>query len=223
MEPVVAPFVVEAGFAGPDSLDDAPPFFALRVPSVVLFLGDAEHLEFVLVPATDYIHAEASLPDVVRRGHLLGRHERMMQGDVDRAEDPEVTGGREQATRPGNRLEAGPVGVGVAAIAFPPRDGHHALESEVVCHLRQLEVILPASLPALREHGVGSPARAIGAEESESKTVARHDREDTTMGQKKVARLSRGLLGSSSRWWWRARPSWPRRSANPSGSACSTP
>src|SRR5438128_7326283 len=151
MEPVVAPFVVEAGFAGPDSLDDAPPSFALRIPRVVRFLGDAEHLELVLVPATDYVHAEASLSDVVRSGHLLGRHEGMMQGNVDRAEDVEATGGREQATRPGNRFEAGPVGVGLAAIALPSRDGHHALDSELVRYLRQPEVILPAGLPALRE------------------------------------------------------------------------
>src|SRR2546422_11085820 len=91
------------------------------------------------------------------------------------AEYGEATGARQQATRPGNGLEAGPVGVGDTAIAFPSRDGHHALESDLVRHLREPEVVLPAGLPALRERGVGSPARAICAEEPESETVAVHE------------------------------------------------
>src|SRR5438093_11687013 len=142
---------------------------------VVLLLGHPEHLELVLVPAADDVHAEASLANVVPRGHLLGRHEGMMQGNVDRAEHVEAPRRGQQATRPGNRFEAGPVGVGLASVALPPRDGHHALDPDLIRHLRQLEVVLPARLPALGERGIRSPARAIGAEEPEPEAIAVHE------------------------------------------------
>src|SRR2546425_5429691 len=172
VELVIRPLVIEPAFAGPDPLDDAPPLFALSVAGVVLLLGHPEHLELVLVPATDDVHAEASPANVVPRGHLLGRHERMMQGNVDRAEHVQAPRRGQQATRPGNRFEAGPVGVGLASVALPPRDGHHALDPDLVRHLRQPEVVLPARLPALGERGIRSPARAIGAEEPEPEAIA---------------------------------------------------
>src|SRR5436309_2158949 len=175
VELVVRPLVIEPVFAGPDPLDDAPPLFALSVAGVVLLLGHPKHLELVLVPAADDVHAEASLANVVRRGHLLGRHEGMMQGNVDRAEHVEAPRRGQQATRPGNRFETGPVGVGLASVALPPRDGHHALDPDLVRHLRQLEVVLPARLPALGERGIRSPARAIGAEEPEPEAIAVHE------------------------------------------------
>src|SRR5438552_8638694 len=175
VELVVRPLVIEAVFAGPDPLDDAPPLFALSVAGVVLLLGHPEHLELVLVPATDDVHAEASLANVVPCGHLLGRHEGMMQGNVDRAEHVEAPRRGQQATRPGNRFEAGPVGVGLASVALPPRDGHHALDPDLVRHLRQPAVVLPARLPALGERGIRSPTRAIGAEEPEPEAIAVHE------------------------------------------------
>src|SRR6266446_1484558 len=172
VELVIRPLVIEPAFAGPDPLDDAPPLFALSVAGVVLLLGHPEHLELVLVPATDDVHAEASPANVVPRSHLLGRHEGMMQGNVDRAEHVQAPRRGQQATRPGNRFEAGPVGVGLASVALPPRDGHHALDPDLVRHLREPEVVLPARLPALGERGIRSPARAIGAEEPEPEAIA---------------------------------------------------
>ena len=72
------PFIVERSFTGPDPLDDAPPFFALRVALVVLVLRHPEHLELVLVPATDDVDAEATLANMVRRRHLLGSDKGMV-------------------------------------------------------------------------------------------------------------------------------------------------
>jgi hypothetical protein len=108
---VVRASVVERSFAGPDALDNAPPFFALCVALVVLVLRNSEHLELVLVPATNNVDAEAALANMVRCGHLLGGDERMMQGDVDGAEHVEAPRHCQQAAGPGNRFKAGAVGV----------------------------------------------------------------------------------------------------------------
>jgi hypothetical protein len=70
--------VVKRRWTGPDTLDDAPPFGALRIAFVMLLLRDPEHLELVLVPATDDVHAEAALANMVRCGHLLGSDKRMV-------------------------------------------------------------------------------------------------------------------------------------------------
>ena len=72
----------------------------LGIPGTWVKLADIdrEHLKLILVPAADDVHPEAPLANVVRGGHLLGRHERMMQGDVDRAEHVEAMGRRQQAT-----------------------------------------------------------------------------------------------------------------------------
>src|SRR5438034_8703557 len=174
VETVVGSVVIEAGLSGPDPLDDGPPFFALGVAGVVLLLGPAEPVELVLVPAADDVHAEAPAADVIAGGHLLGRDERVMQGNMNRAEHVQTPGGRQEAAGPGDRLEAGSVGVGLAPVALPARDGHHALDPDRVRHLRQLEIVLPAGVPALGKRGVGSPARAIGAEEPEAKSIAVH-------------------------------------------------
>src|SRR5215510_16091142 len=111
MELVVRARIVERSFAGPDPLDDAPPFFALRVALVVLVLRYPEHLELVLVPAADDVDAEAALANMVRCGHLCGGDERMVQGHMHRAEHVEAPRHSQQTTRPGDRFKAGAVGV----------------------------------------------------------------------------------------------------------------
>ena len=73
----------------------------------------------------------------------------------------------EQSAGPGDRLEARAVDVGLAAVALPARDGHHALQSTLVRQLRQREVVVPGRLPALGHGGVRAPIGAIGAEEAE--------------------------------------------------------
>ena len=110
-ELVVHAHVVERSCAGPDPLDDAPPFFALCVALVVRVLCNPEHLELVLVPATDDVDAEAALANLVCRRHLLGGDERMMQWDVDSAKHVEASRHCEQATGPGDRFKAGAIGV----------------------------------------------------------------------------------------------------------------
>ena len=45
---------------------------------IVLVRRHPEHLELVLVPATDNVDAEASLADVIRRGHLFGSGDGMV-------------------------------------------------------------------------------------------------------------------------------------------------
>jgi hypothetical protein len=60
---------------------------SLLVASLVLERRQPEHLKLVLVPAADDVHAQAALANMVRRGHLLGGGDGMIQGDVDSAED----------------------------------------------------------------------------------------------------------------------------------------
>jgi len=88
-----------------------PPFFALRVALVMLMLRDPNIWNSSSLPATDDVDAEAALANVVRRGHLLGGDERMMQGDVDGAKHVEAPCYCQQATGPGNRFKAGAIGV----------------------------------------------------------------------------------------------------------------
>jgi len=168
------PLEGERRFASPDPLDDAPPFFSLLVADVVLLLRDPEHLELVLVPAAHDVHAEASATDVVGRGHLLGGDEGMMKGNVDRAEHVDASSRGQQARRPGDGLEAEGVGIRLATVALPAGDGHHGLDPNLVRQLREPEVVLPAGNPALGERRIGSPARAIGAEDRQPKPVGLH-------------------------------------------------
>src|SRR5262245_5696846 len=172
---VVCADVVERRGTGPDLFDDAPPLFALGVALVVLALRHPKHLELVLVPATDDVDAEAALANVVRRGHLLGGNERMVQWHVHGAKYIHVLRCGQQATGPGNRFKAGAIGVRLTPIALPACDGDHALDPDLICQLRQSDVVLPTGIPVLGKGRIGSAARTIGSKEPQLEGVTVHE------------------------------------------------
>ena len=83
-----------------------------------------------------------------------------------------VAASRPHAQAIDSKLE--PFGIGLAPVALPPRDGHHALDPDLVRQLGESEIVLPAGLPALGERGIGSSARAIGSEEPQAEAVPVH-------------------------------------------------
>ena len=54
---------IEILLVGPDQLERVDPFLGVFVALLMLALLDAEHVEFVLVPADHDVEAEAALPD----------------------------------------------------------------------------------------------------------------------------------------------------------------
>src|SRR5262249_34438855 len=132
LELIVGAIVVERPLAGPDPFDDAPPFGTLGVPTVVLQLVHAEHLELVVVPATDQVRADPPLPDVVGGGELLGGEQRVVERNGERAEDVYALSRRQQSAGPGDRLEARAVRVGLTAVALPAGNRDQALDPNLV-------------------------------------------------------------------------------------------
>ena len=63
---------IELLAVGPDQLDGVDPFLRVVVARLVIALLDAEHLEFILVPADDDVQPEPPFADVVGGHHLLG-------------------------------------------------------------------------------------------------------------------------------------------------------
>ena len=96
----VAAGEVEALAFGPDQLDGVDPFLRVVVARFVIALRDAEHLEFVLVPADDDVQPEAPFADVVGGHHLLGRDDEMEQRRMHRAEASDSARRRQQRGRP---------------------------------------------------------------------------------------------------------------------------
>src|SRR5712692_10519205 len=121
--------VIRETFARPELFDDSPPFSAVFVADIVLPLCDSEQLEFILIPSADHVEGKTALPNVIGRGHLLGRDDRMDQRRVDGAEHIYAACLREQAARPGDGFQAFTIYVGRATMPFPSRDRHQAFDS----------------------------------------------------------------------------------------------
>ena len=162
---------VEVLLVGPDHLDDVDPFLGVFVALLVLALLHAEHIELALVPADDDVQPESPFADMVGGDHLLGRHDRIEQRRMHGAEHGDALARGQQAGRPGDRLERRALVVGVAAVALPASDRQHEVDAGLVRHAHELEIVRPASRPALRHQRHGAAGRTVCAEQPDLELV----------------------------------------------------
>jgi hypothetical protein len=163
---------IKGSFCGPNPPDNVPPFLAKDVTVIVFELAHSEHVELIDIPAADDIKGETALPNMVGRDHLLGRQDRMKKRDMDCVEDSYVVGLGQQPRSPGNSFENRSLEVSLATIAFPAPYRHDAFQSAAVGHLRQLQIVLPARVPALRNLGRRYPAGAVGGKQPQFEPIA---------------------------------------------------
>ena len=162
---------------GPEFADQIEPFLRIGIAGfVIVGQAQAKRLVFRLVPARDDVQARAAMADLVDGGDLLGHDDRMVGGGVDGGEDGDVLRRGQQACGPGHRLQHAAVEIGLAAIADPARDRQHEVDPGRVQHLRQLQVVVPAVVPARGDLCGGHPRRAVGREGAKAKPVAREHR-----------------------------------------------
>src|SRR4029453_9686786 len=110
------------------------------------------------------IEPEAAFADVVGGHHCLGGNDRMEQRRMQSTEDGDALGRREQARCPSDGLERGALVIGVAPITLPAPDWQEKIDTSLIGHPRELEIIRPASRPALRNKGDRPPRRTVRPE-----------------------------------------------------------
>ncbi len=164
---IEAAVVIERRVLRPQPLDDAEPFLGAFVALGVSHHRSAEHVDLRLVPAGDDVEGVASAGDVVDRGRLLGRHDRMVERDVRGREHAGLAGRGGDAGGPGIGLEAGALRIGGAAEAVPARHRHQRLELHLLGEPRQRQRARPGEVePAveLRHHAAAVEIGLKGAE-----------------------------------------------------------
>ena len=162
---------VEFLVAFPKPANDLQPFLAIGVAGIMFAVLDTEHVELVLVPSTDNVHAHAAASDQIGGRQLFGGNDGMDQRRVDRREHADALGIGKQARRPDRRLQNRAVEIGFAAIAFPASDRQHEIDARFVGHLRQLQVVFPTAAPAFRHFGGRTSRRTIRGKKAELEFV----------------------------------------------------
>jgi hypothetical protein len=125
----------------------------------VLALLNAEHGEFVFVPAHHQIQTETAVADMIRGRAGFGRDDRIEERCVHRGEHRHALRRREQPRRPGEGLEPRSLVIGIAAITLPARQRQHEIEPSVIRHSREAQIVGPASGPTFGDQRRRAPRR----------------------------------------------------------------
>jgi hypothetical protein len=87
------------------------------------------------------------------------------------AESGDALGRCQQAGRPGDGLERRTLVVGLAPVTLPPPDREQEVDTRLIRHARQPQIVGPAPAPALGYLGDRPSRRAIGAEQADLELV----------------------------------------------------
>ena len=110
--------------------------------------------------------------DLVDRRHRLRGDERVVERGVDRREDEDPLGLREQAGGERHRIEHALVEVRLAAVADPACDREHEVDPDLVGEPAERQVVVPGRLPAILDLRHGHAGGAVGREEAELEVLA---------------------------------------------------
>src|SRR5262249_41882191 len=150
LEPEELSLEIEVALVRPGPLHNIEPFLGEVIARVVLTLGDAEHLEFTLVPADHKVDAETSFADVVDGYKLLCGDQWVEQRRMHCAKDNEAFGSRKQTGSPGDGLERCAMKIGFPPVALPAADRQHEIDPGLLGHARESEAIGPVCRPTFR-------------------------------------------------------------------------
>lgn len=157
----------------PQPLHDVEPF--LRVGVAARMVGRQVEPEggiFRRVPSGDDVQPCAAVADTVERRDLLGDDDGVVRSDVDGGDYRDGPGRGQKAGRPDGGFQNVALEVDdAAAIADPPRDRQEEVETRVVAHSGETQIVVPRRVPSLRDSCDGHAVRAIGREDAELEAV----------------------------------------------------
>ena len=160
--------MVVAARLRPEALDDLPPLLGVGVAVVVVLRQlDAHRVVLRLVPAGDDVEPCPAAADLIDGGHLLRGDERVVERGVDRGEDEDALGLRQEPGRKRDGVEHAFVEVRLAAVSDPAGDRKHEVEPHLVGEPAEPEVVVPCCLPAILDLRHRHPGRAVGREQAE--------------------------------------------------------
>lgn len=143
---------------GPDAFEGTDKLFGTPIALIMLQPMLANGLELALEPATDNIHRNTAVGELVDGRQLLGRQRRLPRPRQDRRDDLEAGGCREQrmAERHGLMLVLGTIACGETNLR------QAILKARRLRQLRQLAVVLDAPVGALFNLADHQPTADVG-------------------------------------------------------------